>query len=388
MSRNLGVAIVGCGVIGQAHAATAATFDELDVVALVDAVEEASMRLSEKVEATTGHRPRTYTTLDEALADPAVDLVVVATPTGLHIQYGLAVLAANKHLIIEKPLDVDLSRAQEIEAAALAAAERGVVATVISQHRFDPSSKYVASALGAGRLGRITSAIASIGRWRPQSYYDSASWRGTWAMDGGGAVMNQGVHTIDLLIWFLGRPVEIHAHTAVLAHERMEVEDTAVATVRFESGALAVVHATTAAYPGLTDRIQLMGSRGSAVIDEDVLSYFHAASPSDEVGSMGLVGGGNQVAQLPAEELEPDDKTNYDPTTYTVGHERQYRDVLDAIQTGVEPRVRISDAVLALATVRSIYISSTLGTSVQFDDVVTGKYDDVIVSTPGLKASS
>jgi UDP-N-acetyl-2-amino-2-deoxyglucuronate dehydrogenase len=380
-THELGVAIVGCGTIGRTHVAAVAEFDELKIVALVDEIEPASVAFADAIEARGKPRPSTYATLADALADPAVELVVVATPTGLHIEQGLAVLAANKHLIIEKPLDVDLIRAQEIEISALAAAERGVVASVISQHRFDPASHVVADALASGRFGRLTSAIASVAWWRSQGYYDAGDWRGTWAMDGGGALMNQGVHTVELLLWFMGRPVETYAHTGLLAHERMEVEDTAVAAIVFESGALAVLHATTAAYPALTARVQLMGSAGSAVIDGDELTYFHAADDGEDVGPMGLGGGGNQAAGALGMVEDPRDVVVKDPTTYPAGHIRQYQDILRAIHTGTEPGVRVSDAVLALATVRAVYVSSTLGRPVLFDDVVAGKYNNIKVRT-------
>ncbi|HWU45543.1 MAG TPA: Gfo/Idh/MocA family oxidoreductase [Humibacter sp.] len=380
-TKEWGVAILGCGTIGGTHAASVAEFDELQLVALVDEIEAAAVALADRVEAEGRPRPAVYPALADALADPAVELVVVATPSGLHIEQGLAVLAAGKHLIIEKPLDVDLRRAQEIEAAALAAAENGVVASVISQHRFDPASQIVARAAADGRFGRVTSAIASVAWWRSQGYYDSGDWRGTWAMDGGGALMNQGVHTVDLLLWFLGRPVEIYARTALLAHDRLEVEDTAVATVAFESGALAVLHATTAAYPSLTVRVQVMGSAGSAVIDGDELAYFHAAETGEDAGPMGLGGGGNRAAEeLGSAEVRVDEAVK-DPTTYPAGHVRQYADVLRAITEGGAPGVRVTDAVHALAAVRAVYLSATLGQPVLFDDVLAGRYDEVAVRT-------
>ena len=378
---QLGVAIVGCGTIGRTHVAAVDEFEELKVVALVDEINSASAALADALEAQGKPRPTSYVKLADALADPAVGLVVVATPSGLHIEQGLAVLAADKHLIIEKPLDVDLSRAQEIETAAVAAAERGVVASVISQHRFDPASQIVAKALASDRFGQLTSAVVSIAWWRSQGYYDAGDWRGTWAMDGGGALMNQGVHTVDLLLWFMGRPVEIYAHTGRLAHERMEVEDTAVATIVFESGSLAVLHATTCAYPALTARLQVMGSAGSAVIDGDELTYFHAAAPGEDVGPMGLGGGGNQAAEVLGLMEAPREIVVKDPTTYPAGHVRQYEDILRAIHSGAEPGVRVSDAVLALAAVRAVYVSSTLGRPVLFDDVVAGKYNNVKVRT-------
>ncbi|WP_115788283.1 Gfo/Idh/MocA family protein [Arthrobacter silvisoli] len=380
MSAVLKVAITGCGVIGRMHAVALQQFPEADVVALIDTVPAAADSLADLMEESGRPKPSTHLTIGDALAAADIDLVVLATPSGLHIQQALEVLGAGKHVVIEKPLDVDLSRAQEIEAAAKEAAGRGVFASVISQHRFDRGSVAVANAVAKGRFGRLTSAIASVAWWRGQGYYDSGDWRGKWAMDGGGALMNQGVHTVDLLLWFMGRPVEIHAHTALLAHERIEVEDTAVATVTFENGGLAVLHATTAAYPGLTVRVQLMGSEGSAVLDNDQLQYFHARDAGTASADMGLQGGGNQtieeLSKYPDEDYEA-----MDPTVYPGGHIRQYRDILDAISEGRQPGVTISDAVNALATVRAVYVSATLNQAVLFNEVLSGRYNDLEVRT-------
>ncbi|WP_024819347.1 Gfo/Idh/MocA family protein [Arthrobacter sp. 31Y] len=377
------VAIAGCGTIGATHAASVGELSDLRVTALVDEITEAADALAQHIEDNGAARPATFRSLAEAFAAADVDLVIIATPSGLHIQQALEVLDAGKHVVIEKPLDVNLDRADEILAAAKAAEEKGLVASVISQHRFDPASIVVDEARRAGRFGRLTSAIASVSWYRSQGYYDSGAWRGTWTMDGGGAVMNQGVHTVDLLLWFLGRPVEISAKTALLAHTDVEVEDTAVATVTFESGALAVLHATTAAYPGLTVRLQVMGSKGSAVIDNDNLEYFHAAASDAETqsGPMGLRGAGNQAEAELARFTEPPVQTNLDPTLYPAGHIRQYRDVVDAIRNGRPAGVTIQDAVTALATVRGLYVSATLGRPVLIADVVAGKYNDVEVRT-------
>ncbi|MFH5879696.1 Gfo/Idh/MocA family protein [Arthrobacter sp. NA-172] len=380
----LQAAIVGCGVIGRTHAAAIRELPGITVAALVDEIAEASAALAATIEAQGNPKPAVFLTLAEALAAVPVDLVIVSTPSGLHIQQALEALDAGKHVVIEKPLGVDLSRADEIIAAAKAAEAKGLVASVISQHRFDPASLVVDEARRAGRFGTLTSAVASVSWWRSQSYYDSGAWRGTWAMDGGGAIMNQGVHTVDLLVWFLGRPVEISAKTALLAHEGVEVEDTAVATVTFESGALAVLHATTAAYPGLTVRLQVMGSKGSAVIDNDNLEYFHASDAADpsESSAMGILGSGNQaaveLAKYPDETAEP-----LDPTVYPAGHVRQYRDILAAIREGRRAGVTVEDAVTALATVRALYVSATLGQPVLIADVIAGKYNNVEVRTGG-----
>ncbi|MFE4468879.1 Gfo/Idh/MocA family protein [Leifsonia sp. NPDC056824] len=383
-NEPLGVAVVGCGNIGRTHANTALECEELRVVALVDPVPASADALADTLEQGGHRRPATYQELSEALADPAVDLVVVATPSGLHIEQSLAVLAAGKHLIVEKPLDVDLTRAQEIEKAALAAAERGVISSVISQRRFDPASVVITKALKADRFGRLTSAVATLPWWRSQGYYDSGDWRGTWAMDGGGALMNQGVHTMDLLLSFLGRPVEIYARTGLLAHDRVEVEDTAVATIAFESGALAVLHATTAAYPALPNGLHVMGTTGSARIFADELEYFHAAGEGDDIGQMGFGWGFNPT--LEGNQADEELQQLGAPLTVSthsasLGHLRQYRDVLSAIENGTQPVVRVSDAVLALAAVRAVYLSATLGVPVDFDEVVSGKFNDVVVAT-------
>ncbi|QQQ62721.1 Gfo/Idh/MocA family protein [Paenarthrobacter ureafaciens] len=379
---TINVAIAGCGTIGRTHAAAVGEFPELRVTALVDEIPEAAAGLAQYIEDTGAARPATFGSLQEAFAGADVDLVIIATPSGLHIEQALEVLEAGKHVVIEKPLDVNLDRADEILAAAKAAEAKGLVASVISQHRFDPASVVVDQARRAGRFGRLTSAIASVSWYRSQGYYDSGAWRGTWAMDGGGAVMNQGVHTVDLLLWFLGRPIEISARTALLAHTDVEVEDTAVATVTFESGALAVLHATTAAYPGLTVRLQVMGSKGSAVIDNDNLEYFHAGDPNGpDSGPMGIRGGGNQAEEELAKFPEMPVDSNLDPTVYPAGHIRQYRDVLEAIRTGRPAGVRIEDAVTALGTVRALYVSATLGKPVLIADVLAGKYNDVQIHT-------
>ncbi|NEN07175.1 Gfo/Idh/MocA family oxidoreductase [Diaminobutyricibacter tongyongensis] len=374
----LSVAIVGCGIIGLNHARAIARHPRLTITALVDAVPAAATMLADQVESELGiARPAEHVSLTAALAASPIDLVVVCTPSGLHVPLAEEALLAGKHVVIEKPLDVSMERAREIAGLAAAAATRGLVVSVISQHRFDPSSVAVARAVRDGRFGRVTSGIASVAWWRSQDYYDSGQWRGTWEFDGGGAVMNQGVHTVDLLVWFLGRPVDVYAHTALLAHDRVEVEDVAVATVRFESGALGVIHATTAAYPGLSVRVQVHGDRGSAIIDDDQLEYFYAAG--DDAFDPGGSSARNQAAELvPADELRGGDRG---PDVFITGHLRQYEDVVDAIVEGREPGVRVEDALLSLAVVRAVYLSATLGRSVAVDEVLSGSLDGISVVT-------
>ncbi|HEY4225632.1 MAG TPA: Gfo/Idh/MocA family oxidoreductase [Pseudolysinimonas sp.] len=356
-SAPLAVAIVGCGMIGLTHARAIARHSGLAIAALVDPVPGAASVLGERVVTELGlAAPTEFLNLPEALAAGPIDLVVICTPSGLHVQLAEEALAAGAHVVIEKPLDVSMPRARRLLELSREAEGRGLVVSVISQHRFDPSSVAVARAAHSGEFGRIVSGVALIDWWRSQDYYDSGTWRGTWELDGGGAVMNQGVHTVDLLVWFLGRPVEIFAQTALLAHERIEVEDVAVATVRFESGALGIIHATTAAYPGLSARVQVHGDRGSAIIDGDLLLFF----------------GDSAVPPVtPAADA------------FVTGHVRQYENIVEAIRLGRRPGVTVEDAFTSLAVVRAIYLSATLGRPVGFDEVTSGALDAIVTVTGG-----
>ena len=268
-------------MIGKVHAEALAELpDVAELVAVVDRDPAKAQELADAVRA-----PSATTDLDAVLRRDDIDAVTICTPSGLHADGAVAALEAGKHVVVEKPIDITLAAADRI----IDAEKRsGKTVAVISQHRFDRSTEKVPHAVRDGHLGTITSAIASHAWWRGQSYYDSGDWRGTWALDGGGAVMNQTVHTINLMITTLGTPVEVFAYTGCLAHERIEVEDTAVAVVKFASGALGIIHGTTAAYPGLDASLRVFGSKGSAVITDDELVFFHAnAGDAPEIGMQG-----------------------------------------------------------------------------------------------------
>jgi predicted dehydrogenase len=360
-------AVVGCGVIGVQRADVLAAGADTAVSVLVDTDRAAA----ESVAARLGGTTPVTTSLDEALARDDVDAVAVCVPSGAHAEIAVAALRAGRHVVVEKPVEVTIEAAAPIAAAAAAAPE-GTVVTVISQHRFDPASVVVRDAITAGRLGRVTSAVATVSWWRSQSYYDSGAWRGTWELDGGGALMNQGVHTVDLLLWFLGRPVEVTAQTGLLAHERVEVEDTVAAVVRFESGALATLHATTAASPGLSVRLQVLGDAGSAVIDDDRLRYFHSKelAAAEAAGDAGVSADQGDRSDQTALVLPAEEDTDQERGPMFTGHARQYRDVVEAIRTGRRPGVTFDDALLALATVQAVYESARTGAAVRVADVL------------------
>ena len=347
---ELGVAIVGAGIIGDNHARAIVAVPGLRVVALVDPSRESRAAVAATLSELGRPPVAEFASLTDALALPDLDLVAICTPSGLHVSLAEQAIAAGKHVLIEKPLDVDLDRARRFAAIARAAADDGIVVSVVSQHRFDDASERVDAAVASGEFGRLTSGVASIAWWRPQSYYDSADWRGTRQLDGGGAAMNQGIHTIDLLLWYFGRPALVSARTALLAHSGIEVEDTLAATIVFESGALGLIHATTAAYPGVSASLAVYGSSGSAVIENDALTFFRTSltEGATDAGAAQPVGG---------------------PGT---GHEAQYADLVAAIRDRRPPRVTVDDALLALATVRAMYLSAESGETVEFERVLEG----------------
>ena len=347
-------------MIGTIHARSISALGAAARLTLVaDEIPERAAKLAQ------AHGAGHTSSVADTFARADIEVVVICTPSGTHAELAVAALKAGKHVIVEKPIEVTPAAAaaimqSEAEAAARAPLAPPVV-TVISQHRFDPASQVVHRAVREGRFGRITSGLASIAWWRSQDYYDSGTWRGTWALDGGGALMNQGIHTIDLLVWLLGDPVEVYAHTARLAHERIEVEDTAVATITFAGGALGTVHATTAAYPGLTARLQVHGDRGSAIIDGDRLTYFHTANVDGAAADYGADGGANQVAAVLPEPSAPGPSAGSDPAALSDAHVAQYRDFLDAIEAGRPPLVTTAEASRTLAVIHGIYDSARTG---------------------------
>ncbi len=191
----------------------------------------------------------------------------------------LAVAAAGKHVIVEKPLEVTTERCDQIIDACDKA---GVRLVAIFQSRFHESARLMKQAVDEGRFGTITMGDAYVKWYRSQEYYDSGAWRGTWKLDGGGALMNQAIHSVDLLLWLMGPVAEISAMTATLTHERIEVEDVAIANLKFKSGALGVIEATTTAYPGALKRIEIAGSEGSAILEEEDIIQWEFANETPE----------------------------------------------------------------------------------------------------------
>jgi len=239
---------------------------------------------------------RPYYDYEALLADREVEIVTVCAPSGAHVEYALPAIKAKKHVIVEKPLDITLARCDKmIEAARRARVRLGA----IFPSRFVEASQLAKKAIAEGRLGRVTLADAYVKWWRTQGYYDSGAWRGTWELDGGGALMNQSIHAIDLLQWLAGPVKAISAVTGILAHKRIEVEDTAVAALEFKGGALGTIEGTTSAWPGFLKRIEISGTAGTIMLEEDNIvtwKFAEERAEDDEIrrrlGGKDTVGGG------------------------------------------------------------------------------------------------
>jgi predicted dehydrogenase len=265
-----GWAIIGCGMIAKFHARAIAEMKGSKLVACH------SRALEKATEFTSQFGGKPYSDLEKMLSDPAVDIVTICTPSGAHLEPAIAAARAGKHVLVEKPLEITTARCDKL----IEACDRaGVRLGTIFPSRFHRSAQLLKNAVDAGRFGSIALAAAYVKWYRTQQYYDSGMWRGTWKLDGGGALMNQAIHSVDLLLWLMGPVKSLSAMTALRAHERIEVEDAAVASLEFESGALGSIEATTAAYPGSLKRIEIAGSTGYATLEEEALIKWDFAKP-------------------------------------------------------------------------------------------------------------
>jgi len=339
VSRGFG--IVGTGVIATIHADAIATLPDARLVAV------------------TGRAAGTAQAFAAALGCPAepdlaallarrdVEVVCVCVPNGLHAVIGVQAARAGKHLAVEKPIDVSLDAADRLIDAARTA---GVALTVISQHRFEPGLVELKRLLDDGALGRLVLGEASTKWYRTQAYYDSAVWRGTYAMDGG-SLMNQGFHYVDLLRWCLGPPAEVTAVCATQAHQ-IQVEDTALAIVRFASGALGTILSSTAAFPGFPQRLEITGTRGTIIVEDGRIVRRSLAADTDPTAPAAAADAGRSAAAGPA-------------ALDIALHAAQLADLLDAVQAGREPAVSGQSGRDALEIVLAVYESSRTGRPVQ-----------------------
>lgn len=342
-----GFGIIGCGMIAHFHARAIAEVRGARIAACFDTIPASADRLAKE----TGCKP--YYALDEMLADSDVDIVTIGTPSGAHMEPAVAAANAGKHVIVEKPLEITLKRCDKIIQVC---EKNGVKLSAVFPSRFHDPAKEIHKAIAQGRFGRLSLGDAYVKWYRSQEYYDQGAWRGSWELDGGGALMNQAIHSVDLLLWFMGSVSEVQANVATLAHQRIAVEDTAVASLRFANGALGTIEATTAAYPGYLKKIEIHGSEGSATMEEEDITRwdFRKKGRRDDVihgwmrKSKSTGGGASDPAAIGHH-----------------GHAMQFQDIVNAIKKDTSPAIDGHEGRKSVEVILAIYKSAETGKSVK-----------------------
>lgn len=337
-----GFGIVGCGMISHFHAEALAHIEGAELVACFDMRAEAADKFA------ADRNCKAYHKIEEMLADPDVHIVTICTPSGSHLDPAVAAANAGKHVIVEKPLEITLERC---DAIINACASNNVKLAAIMPSRFSPANLELKKAIETGRFGKLTLGDTYVKWWRSQEYYDSGGWRGTWALDGGGSYMNQAIHNVDLLYWLMGDIAEVCGVTDTLAHERIEVEDVGVACVRFKSGALGTLEATTAAFPGLLKKTEIHGTTGSAIVEQDSVllwTFAEETAADEEIRQKYAAGGGTGGAS--------------DPKAISfVGHQKQFEEFLASLEAGKDPVVDGHEGRKSVELILAIYQSSWTG---------------------------
>ena len=330
--------IIGAGVIADFHARAVNDVPQAKLVGFCDGGSGRAAELAEK------YSVRTFADYERLVRSDEIDVVTIATPSGFHLDPSVAAAAAGKHVICEKPLEVTLDR---IDAMIEAHDKAGTCLGGVFQNRFVDAVAPLKAAIDAGRFGVVTYAGAYIPWWRDEEYYED-SWHGTWKLDGGGALINQGIHMVDLLSYLAGPVEAVQAFTEKRGHPQIETEDTSVAVLRFAGGALGVIYGTTASHPGQLKRFEITGTTGTVVYLEDSFPVWQFAEerPEDEeirkrFSEIKTTGGAADPAAIPYE-----------------NHTRNFQAFVDALQSGEQFSLSGAEARRAVEIVLAVYESA------------------------------
>ena len=340
MAKKYGFALIGCGAIARLHAQAIKDIDNARLVAVYDNFYDYAQKFASDFGA------KAYQSLDDMLKDDDIDVVNICTPSGLHAQLAVKVANAKKNIITEKPMAItDEQIAQMIQAVEA----NNVKCEVVTQLRFSDAVVKIKKALDEGRLGKIYTADFRMRYFRSQEYYDKGAWRGTWAMDGGGALMNQGIHGIDLIQYLMGGVKSVQADCRTIAR-KIEVEDTANMLVEYNNGAVGIIQCTTVCTPGYPRTIEISGEKGSILLKEDTIEVW---------------------------DIEGDDSDGSDCKTHNVSgfanpmditykyHKMQFEDLLKAIEEDKVPMVDVYEGRKPVDIILSAYKSSKSGQKVE-----------------------
>ena len=336
---NIHVGIIGGGNISETHARAAREIPGVSIAAVY------GLRADKVARMAAEHGGTPYTDLAKFLAHRPMDFVAIGSPSGLHAEQGIAAAKQGLHVLSEKPLDISTARADALIAATN---DAGVKLAVFFQDRFKADLVRVKNWVASGLLGKAILADARVKWFRPESYYADSRWRGTLALDGGGALINQAIHTVDLLLWIFGDVAAVQAMRKTALH-KIEAEDTLVATLEFASGAIGTLQASTAVYPGYPRRVELTGSEGTIIIEHDRLLAAHLRNP-------------------PAGSYSTGDDQNASASSATVsdvrGHRAVLEDFIHAIQNRGTPRCPGAEARRSVVLMEAIYSACVSGKQV------------------------
>ncbi|MGC6423957.1 MAG: Gfo/Idh/MocA family protein [Lentimonas sp.] len=334
--------IIGAGMIGEFHAKAIEVMSGGRLAGVASRTAKGAQAFADKFST------QAYTSVAELVTDPGIDIVTIATPSGAHLEPAMQAIEAGKHVVIEKPIEITTERIDEMSAAAKS---KGVVLAAILNRRFHPGMDAFKKAADEKRFGKLTLASAYVKWYRDQAYYDSAAWRGTWALDGGGALMNQSIHTIDALLYLAGPVKSVQANSACLAHNGIEVEDIAVAILEFENGARGVIEGSTCTWSkeGHPARVQLAGTEGSVFLADEafeVWDFMNETEADERIRAQFMKGAD---AGLGAN----------DPKAINFyQHQRNFEEVVNAIQEGREPSINATEARKSVELIEAIYQSA------------------------------
>jgi len=341
-------AIIGSGGIAAKHAQAIATIPGARLAAVWGAVPGQGAKFAAE------NGAEFVSDISELAGREDIHAATIATPSGAHAMAAIPFLEKGKAVLCEKPLEITL---EKIDAILDAAEKSGAVLAGVLQLRLGAGAQAMKRAVERGRFGKLAMCSAYLKWWRDQAYYDAVDWRGTWALDGGGALMNQGIHGVDLLQWLAGMPSEIFAFSGCLAHERIEVEDTIAIALKYPNGAMGVIEASTACKPGFAMRIELCGDKGSAVLEDDriVRWQFDDAQPEDEsirnMESGSIVGGSSDPRAIGFE-----------------GHRILIEDLVSAIRDKRAPMIPGKEAKNAVRLILAAYEASQSGKAIRPPD--------------------
>lgn len=336
-------AIIGCGNISHTHAEAIQSITNANLLAIY------SRDIQKANKFASSYACQAYDNLEALLSNEDLDIVAIATPSGAHLEPALKAAEAKKHVIVEKPLEISIDRINQMISACK---DNNVKLSGIFNRRFNPAVRKLKQAIELGRFGQVSMVDAQIKWYRDQAYYDSGAWRGTKLLDGGGALMNQGIHTIDQLLYFAGDVKRLSATTALLTHQNIEVEDCAVAILEFENGARGVIQGSTSCWStnGHPAEIHICGDQGSVFLSDASFRIWDFKNPHEM---------DDDIEQYMLQEGQAGLGAN-DPTAITIqGHINNFEDFISAIESDSEPEISGIESSKSVALINAIYESAS-----------------------------